>query len=255
MLNPIDWLTWAYEKWFIGHALRGYFVISVICCFVLCVLLIPFWTRAVDNYEKSHPKVDAVVAAHSNPPNATAQNTGESKPPNAPKKKAQAKTNLPIQTPPTQNALGGINIGRDNNGIAMVNNFAPPSRRIAAEYRQTVIDALKPNPGKIDIHYAMGDEPNRYAQDLYGVLKSAGWDCSPPWPVMIPGEQWKGMVVRYHAEKAANPGESVSPPTNTPVAALLQAIVAAHLRKGVMLNPDPTQPEGSIELVISTYPD
>ena len=61
MWNPVDRLTWAYEEWFVGHALRGYVVVSVVSCIVLSAVLALLWARAVDNYAKSHPKVDAVT--------------------------------------------------------------------------------------------------------------------------------------------------------------------------------------------------
>ncbi len=108
-----------------------------------------------------------------------------------------------LSPPPIQIAPGGINIGKDNRGTAIVNNLGPPSRRIPAAVRADVIAVLKRKPGKITINYIMGDEPYQFATDMYEVLQAAGWNIVGMRAVML-DKPWKGAMVRFHVKEKLN---------------------------------------------------
>jgi hypothetical protein len=93
-----------YGKWFVSHPWRGYFVLCALCCLIVCILVLPFWLRAVDNYSESHPKDKAVAAPNPEPQNATAPNDGDSKSEPAPGQKAAQ-----ARKPKLSTSRGGVN--------------------------------------------------------------------------------------------------------------------------------------------------
>ena len=60
---PIEWLTWVYGKWFVGHPVRGFICVSVPFCAAFLVALGFGWLRAVDKYNEKLPKVEAAASS------------------------------------------------------------------------------------------------------------------------------------------------------------------------------------------------
>lgn len=112
MTNPIEWLEWVYEKWFVGHPWRGFLAVWVLLCMVAFVVLTLPWLRAVDRYKEKVqqlPKPQTVTASNSASRTATVQ-SGTSQgmpqgattaPPPAPPKKAM-RPQKPIIKPARQ---------------------------------------------------------------------------------------------------------------------------------------------------------
>ena len=55
-LNPVEWFSWLYGKWFQGQSLLGFGAVSAIVLLGLGVL----WSRGVDRYREQHP-ADAAI--------------------------------------------------------------------------------------------------------------------------------------------------------------------------------------------------
>ena len=83
---PIEWLTWVYGKWFVGHPVRGFICVSVPFCTAFLLALGFGWLRAVDKYTEKIPKVEAVASS-----SAPSRDTTAKPPDPAPPKPAAKK--------------------------------------------------------------------------------------------------------------------------------------------------------------------
>src|SRR5580765_4296683 len=54
----LDWLSWIYGKWFVGHPWRGFFTLLIPMWLVLSLVLGILWLKAIDAYKdkQANPK-------------------------------------------------------------------------------------------------------------------------------------------------------------------------------------------------------
>lgn len=50
-LNPMEWLSWLYGKFFTNHTILSYFLVGSLGLLVALIL----WTKAIDKYREEHP--------------------------------------------------------------------------------------------------------------------------------------------------------------------------------------------------------
>jgi hypothetical protein len=159
--------------------------------------------------------------------------------------------------PITAGPCSNVQVGGNNNDASTNCNFAPPSRRILPESRAEVVAILKSNPGKITINYVEGDEPHRFASDMYGILQDAGWTVGRFWPVLF-DKPWTGVLVEVSANNKlySDDGHQVHVPHDSLAGTLLQALVKAGVpRQSLSVRSTTEHPEDTIGLVVGPHPD
>jgi hypothetical protein len=107
---------------------------------------------------------------------------------------ASTGTNSPNVSAPNGMAIVG-NEGTIINPV--VNNFAPPNRRLSDEQRNVLVSCLQTKPGKFMVEaMSTNNETYRYAQDWSEVLSSAGWKNESRLPVrVVLTGPWPGVHV------------------------------------------------------------
>jgi hypothetical protein len=53
--NPMEWLSWAYGRFFTNHTLLSYFLVGSLAVVVSLLIALAVWTRAIDKYRADHP--------------------------------------------------------------------------------------------------------------------------------------------------------------------------------------------------------
>lgn len=237
-------------------------VITLALASMIYVTAVGWQIRA--EWVREHPKtaIEKIIPEQSQPAQKQAQekkskpqeNESVKKNVRPPKTKRHSQgDNSPNVGSITQGPGSIAQVGGQGNQ-ATVNNYGPPSRRIHAAGRATVLATLKTKPGKITIYHTMGDEPYQFATDMYEVLQDAGWNVVGPLPV-VQDKPWKGLMVRFHArEKPDLPnGTRVNVPPNSLAGTLIRAVMQANV-SCCTVQPTAEEPEDSISLVIGPYP-
>lgn len=78
-MNPMEWLSWLYGKFFTNHTILSYFLVGSLTLLVALIV----WTRAIDKYWEEHPPSPAPVAGPQKPAPAKSGNattTGNNSP-------------------------------------------------------------------------------------------------------------------------------------------------------------------------------
>jgi hypothetical protein len=106
------------------------------------------------------------------------------------------------QTGATANAPNGIAITGGTVNNPTVNNFTPPSRRLADDEKTALKTCLAMKTGTFTVAaLANNGEAYQYAKDFYDVFSGAGWKNEQPIPVaiiMIGGGMWTGVRISVH---------------------------------------------------------
>ncbi|MGB9245677.1 MAG: hypothetical protein WCC03_20185 [Candidatus Acidiferrales bacterium] len=113
---------------------------------------------------------------------------------------------------------------------------------------------MKQKPIKIDIAYVPGDETFQFANDMYGILKEAGWQIGGFQLVELQAP-WRGVRVDYYeAGSDKLPVErQVAVPKDSSAEALIKALMRAGIRN-ISVHPNEEDPRDSIRLLIAPYP-
>jgi len=274
-VNPVEWLTWVYGKWFVGHAWRGYFATGALSCAVVLAILGILWLRAIDRYGDRLPKQGA--ATRIQPPKVAAneKSLGTAEPIEvSPKQKA---TRAPSTARPQhgketgavpppkpspgsiqQSNSGGINVqlGTTGDYSPIINspitiNPQPPSRRLTQEKRDEVTPLLAQSPGKIIVWTYSDNDSMLLAKDLYDVLKAAKWEMqdSNPEPI-IPGAVYPDDVVVFvHAEPNEKGALNITdPPTMSVINTLRRLNLKFDAAKSEKV------PTGVVKIVVAPHP-
>jgi hypothetical protein len=133
--------------------------------------------------------------APGNPVTSTNPIPEESKKPGAMKRKPEKLAQE--SHPPTQTAPGGINIGRDNNGTATVNNFAPLQRRLTPSQTEALNhlaeglpqDFSDPAKDRLIVVAVNEAEPIKYAMEIQQIFQTYGKTRE-----LTRGLSWRGAV-------------------------------------------------------------
>jgi hypothetical protein len=135
-----------------------------------------------------------------------------------------------------------------------VNNFGSPVRRIRPESRDDVIAILKQTPIKIDIAYVPGDETFQFANDMYEILKGAGWEIGSFQLVELQ-TPWRGVRVDYYEAGSDKlpVGRRVTVLKGSPAETLIEVLMKAGIRN-ISVHPNEEDPQDSIRLLIAPYP-
>jgi hypothetical protein len=102
-----------------------------------------------------------------------------------------------IQTCPNGNCIGG-----DDYGNAIVNNYGPPERKLTADQRAKLIDALKPVcPFDVAVRGFPGSvDAMKYADQIRDAIHAAG--CNPMRPKFLIDQSMQyGMFVAIHDDQ------------------------------------------------------
>lgn len=158
------------------------------------------------------------------------------------------------QVPTMNSAPGGI----VNNGGVINNptiNNAPPSRTIDPKTTEIMKAVLEKHKAKVRVYAVNYDkEANEFAQRLYDLLVSAGWEMKDAQVISVVLEKpWNGVRVGYRGIPPPNENGLVSTPNDTPQAALIGCLMAAKIT-GLTVNLKPELEEGYIELLVSSNP-
>ena len=62
MINPLEWFSYIYGKWFQGSPWSGGLVVGGTLCLILGVLFSVVWVKAIDKYNEEHPARENVVS-------------------------------------------------------------------------------------------------------------------------------------------------------------------------------------------------
>jgi hypothetical protein len=135
-----------------------------------------------------------------------------------------------------------------------VNNFGPPARRINPESRNDVIAILKEKPSKIDIAYVPGDETYQFTNDMYEILKGAGWQIGS-FQLVVLQTPWRGVRVDYYeaGSERIQDGARVTVPEGSSAEAMIKALMKAGIRN-ITVHPNEKDPQDSIRILIAPYP-
>jgi hypothetical protein len=135
-----------------------------------------------------------------------------------------------------------------------VNNFGPLARRIRSDSRDDVIAILKDKAFKIDIAYVPGDETFQFANDMYGLVKEAGWQIGG-FDLVALQTPWRGVRVDYYESGSDSIplGARVTVPAGSPAEALIRALMKAGIRN-ISVHPNEEDPRDSIRLLVAPYP-
>ena len=104
-MNPMEWLSWLYGKFFTNHTTLSYVLVALVALLAVPIALV-VWTRAIDKYRVEH-------ADHFPPSPAAAQ----------PKN-----TTFGAESPIMPNNSGVVNITREPAG-----NTSSPTKRGSKE--------------------------------------------------------------------------------------------------------------------------
>jgi energy-coupling factor transporter transmembrane protein EcfT len=168
----------------------------------------------------------------------------------------QPQTAPPLQSPP-QICPNGICIGGSNNGIATVNNYAPPARRVPEDIQTACAAALSQSPGNVSINAIANDaEAYRLAQDFYSIFHNAKWSIDPDHVVIFlvgGGAPTEGVLLTFKGEAITNPGVQINVPLDSSIARFGMCLQKANLalsgkpgpdmdanRIGIFVGPRPT---------------
>ena len=66
----VDWLSWVYGKWFVGHPWRGFLTLMVPIWLGLFLILGAFWLKAIDGYKdkQATPKPQTATVTNNSVP-------------------------------------------------------------------------------------------------------------------------------------------------------------------------------------------
>src|SRR5712671_5881082 len=63
MINPLEWFSFIYGKWFNGSPVLGGFVVGGAMCSMLAVVFGIVWVKSVDKFREDHPEKQGLVVA------------------------------------------------------------------------------------------------------------------------------------------------------------------------------------------------
>lgn len=171
------------QKWYV--VLVRFAATSLVVALALGIVWWGAWRlRERPESQQVSPNTDKIPES---PP--TEKPTVKPIPPAKPQPRHPVVKSNPIPSP-VQNAPGGINIGRDNTGTAVVNNFGPPPLKISEEQQAQITALLKANhitSGKVVI-FVDGPtiETQAASNNLVKALKDVGVDAISTEGILLP---------------------------------------------------------------------
>lgn len=171
-MNPMDWLSWAYGKWFVNHTILGGFI-TVAIGMSLAFLL--YW-RVVEKYRQEHPKVAAVATLPAPTPPATKEQKAEPD-----KKLANAvggrRADRPGPTTQIQQQSAGPNSPNIVAGTVNIGSVTPPERILSEAKLAELVRNLSGFPGSsVTIEIVGPDkETSNFVKQIRSAFGQAGW--------------------------------------------------------------------------------
>jgi hypothetical protein len=198
-VNPVDWIAWAYGKFFSNHETALYVLVSGLVVVVGVPVACGIVARAIDKYRTEHPITP--VLAPSSPPTPTLPNS-QPQPPGtqsipkptpapAPSSPAAKQENRPERTLPQADRSIKIGEGAQiisspmttgDNSPLTINQIptSPPARTLSQEKFDRLVNELSGNAVlAVDITLVPADdETGTFGNQIVMAFKKAGWRVS-----------------------------------------------------------------------------
>ncbi|MGD1210941.1 MAG: hypothetical protein ABR973_06240 [Candidatus Acidiferrales bacterium] len=132
-----------------------------------------------------------------------------------------------------------------------------PPRRIPPDKRDEIVALLGRRPAKASV-VAIADNAEAFdlAQDLYDVLKAAGWTMVDETVsvFMVVGRPERGMMIKVHGETVP-PGVPFQIPNESPGGTLLQGLQVLNMMPQVNAQRYPDMPENEVRIEVLGQPE